>query len=72
MTAPPLPSISLQPGNRMEEQLPSSERARQGEKQSFTSLFIRGSTMIHVKIKEKRVYKTADETIAHNESSPNA
>lgn len=27
--------------------------------------------LIHVKIK-RRVYKTADETIAHNESSPNA
>lgn len=38
LTAHFLPSFSFQPRNRMEEQLPSSERARQGEKQTFTKL----------------------------------
>lgn len=32
VTVPPHASITLQPGDRMEEQLPSPERAGQGEK----------------------------------------
>ncbi len=45
-TLPPHLSISLQPGDRMEEQLPSSERAGQGEQlnDTFTLLLNRDST----------------------------
>lgn len=38
------PSISLQPGDRVEEQLPSPERAGQGERHlTFIMLLTRGS-----------------------------
>lgn len=38
-TVPSSSSVSLQPGNRMEEQLPSSERAGQGEDQRYIAVF---------------------------------
>lgn len=41
LTVPSSSSISLQPGNRMEEQLPSSERAGQGEHRPSIAVFFK-------------------------------